>query len=309
MRVSITPDHDFNRALFASLCEKAKGTDTQQAFALRSQLSLNFINKCLRQKLPANPAPSSIKRIADASKGRVSYSELLDAAGYDPKRFDDIISEELIDDQEIFNSVLSTIQKIQSSYYERGMNPEIRIGKVKVGTPMFQVAGISRKTPDNSVNIFTLNFEDDVPNGASDMSFPVIQWSFYLFPGNERSRDYYENILNLIEYISREHFNKDGQFMLSILTTSDQVAGKLRTRLGAFKFWTEVVIINPSEQALENIMEKRLRLSFPDRIGEQLYTPVAGEEYKPLTPYSIMSVPEDVGYSDKMKSRLRQDNL
>lgn len=87
MKRSDYPDFDFDGKKFSELVGKAQYILTQTAFAKKANLSTNFINKCIRNKLRTVPTPATIKKIAIASDGRVSYSELLEAAGYDPMKY------------------------------------------------------------------------------------------------------------------------------------------------------------------------------------------------------------------------------
>ncbi len=60
----------------------AKGSRPQNTFAKDCMLSVAYINKLLNKKKTTTIKPSTLKRLAEASEGRVTYLELLIAAGY-----------------------------------------------------------------------------------------------------------------------------------------------------------------------------------------------------------------------------------
>lgn len=80
-------DHDFDIEKYTELLTKACGGRSQTDFAKDCGLSVAYICKYMNKKINKPPLPSTIKKIATHANGGVTYSELLEAAGYDSKKF------------------------------------------------------------------------------------------------------------------------------------------------------------------------------------------------------------------------------
>ena len=80
-------DHEFNIEKYTALLIKAQGGRSQTAFANDCGLSVAYICKYINKKFNKPPIPSTLKKIAACAAGGVTYSELLEAAGYDSTKF------------------------------------------------------------------------------------------------------------------------------------------------------------------------------------------------------------------------------
>lgn len=87
MSKAVKLDHEFDIDKYTELLTKAQGGRTQTEFANDCGLSVAYVCKYLNKKFDKAPIPSTIKKIAACAAGGVSYSELLEAAGYDSSKF------------------------------------------------------------------------------------------------------------------------------------------------------------------------------------------------------------------------------
>ena len=72
----------FNKELFASLLMKAKDDRTLNEFARDTKISPAHISRLIRSMLATPPSPALLEKIAQNSRNKVTYDELLVAAGY-----------------------------------------------------------------------------------------------------------------------------------------------------------------------------------------------------------------------------------
>lgn len=87
MSRKVSLDHEFNIDKYVELLKKAKGGRSQTQFAKDCGLSVAYLCKHFNKKFANVPVPSTIKKIAACAAYDVSYSELLEAAGYDSKKY------------------------------------------------------------------------------------------------------------------------------------------------------------------------------------------------------------------------------
>ena len=87
MSKAVKLDHEFDIDKYTELLIKAQGGRSQTEFANDCGLSVAYICKYINKKFDKAPIPSTIKKIAACAAGGVSYSELLEAAGYDSSKF------------------------------------------------------------------------------------------------------------------------------------------------------------------------------------------------------------------------------
>lgn len=87
MSKSVNTDHEFLLIKYVDLLTQAKGGRSQTEFAKDCGLSTAYICKCLNGRMDKAPIPSTIKKIAAVAANGVSYEDLLDAAGYDVKKY------------------------------------------------------------------------------------------------------------------------------------------------------------------------------------------------------------------------------
>ncbi|MBO5475561.1 MAG: helix-turn-helix transcriptional regulator [Bacilli bacterium] len=64
------------------LIEKAQGNKTLNQFALASGVNAGHLSRILNGNFKNPPSPDLLKKIANNSRGEVSYEELLKASGY-----------------------------------------------------------------------------------------------------------------------------------------------------------------------------------------------------------------------------------
>lgn len=72
----------FNKVEFARLLEKAKGSRTITKYAEESGVSASHISRLLRGLLDTAPSPETISKLATKAYNKVSYKDLLNAAGH-----------------------------------------------------------------------------------------------------------------------------------------------------------------------------------------------------------------------------------
>lgn len=87
MSKAVKTDHEFNKELFSSLLRKAIAGTTQTNFAKQCGLSTAYICKQCTGNLNNPPMPSTIRAIATNARNGVTYAALLEAAGYDSKKY------------------------------------------------------------------------------------------------------------------------------------------------------------------------------------------------------------------------------
>lgn len=80
-------DHNFDKDKFSELLQRACKGRTQAEFALDCSISNSYLNRYINKKKDHPPIPSTLKKIAMNSYNNVKYSELLQAAGYEPNNY------------------------------------------------------------------------------------------------------------------------------------------------------------------------------------------------------------------------------
>ncbi len=83
----VSLDFEFCPHEFAELLKKAQGKRKQYQFAADIGMSKTYLNKYLAEKADKPLTPSTIRKIADASTGGVTFKELLRSSGYDPSKY------------------------------------------------------------------------------------------------------------------------------------------------------------------------------------------------------------------------------
>jgi len=87
MSKAVRADHEFNKEKYIELLIKAQGGRTQTEFAKDCNVSVSYMCKCLNGIFKNAPTPSTIKKIAACAACGVTYSELLEASGYDSSKY------------------------------------------------------------------------------------------------------------------------------------------------------------------------------------------------------------------------------
>ena len=72
----------FDKQKLSDLLTFAQGHRTREAYAKDAGLSLTYVSSLVRQLTEGPPGPASLKKLADASQGRISYAELMGACGF-----------------------------------------------------------------------------------------------------------------------------------------------------------------------------------------------------------------------------------
>lgn len=72
----------FDKLKLKELLEKARGNRSNQEYADKSGVSRVLISNCLNLKLSNPPTPQTIEKLSNAATNGVSYSQLMEAAGY-----------------------------------------------------------------------------------------------------------------------------------------------------------------------------------------------------------------------------------
>ena len=77
---------EYNKDKLLNLIRKSVGTRNIKSFSEAAGLSADYMYRLLKGRFSDSPRKSTLKKISDASKGIVTYSELLLAAGYTPEK-------------------------------------------------------------------------------------------------------------------------------------------------------------------------------------------------------------------------------
>ncbi|MCR4656182.1 MAG: helix-turn-helix domain-containing protein [Lachnospiraceae bacterium] len=80
-------DYEFDPQRFVKLLLEAKGRRTQAEYASQSGISTAHLNKIMNGSFVKPPTPATIKKLSLCADDRVSYEDLLRAAGYDPAKY------------------------------------------------------------------------------------------------------------------------------------------------------------------------------------------------------------------------------
>lgn len=72
----------FDRRKFSLLLTKAKGNRSINSYGNQAKVDPGYISRLLREKVETSPGPGVIKKLADHALLRVSYEELMAAAGH-----------------------------------------------------------------------------------------------------------------------------------------------------------------------------------------------------------------------------------
>lgn len=87
MSRAVKLDHNFDLEKYSDLLNKAKGSRSQTKFAKDCGLSTAYICKYLNANIKNAPTPTTIKKIAACAANDITLEQLLDAAGYDAKKY------------------------------------------------------------------------------------------------------------------------------------------------------------------------------------------------------------------------------
>lgn len=141
MRRTHSLDHEFDKKLFADLLKTALGSRSQTEFAKDAGVSVAYLCKYINQNFDAPPTPSTLKKLANASANGVRYKELLLYAGYDPDKFDDIVSTASIvpdNSKAFFATIISSLNTL-SIRWNIDKQEERKFSKLSISLPEYPI--------------------------------------------------------------------------------------------------------------------------------------------------------------------------
>ena len=109
MRRNVDPDYEFDKDRFAEVLKAAIGDRSYSAFGKESDISFGYISKYINKKCDVSPTVQTLKKMAKVAK--VTYAELLEAAGYDSNKYeeDDVSATMVNSDWSPMNTLLPTL--------------------------------------------------------------------------------------------------------------------------------------------------------------------------------------------------------
>jgi transcriptional regulator with XRE-family HTH domain len=109
MRRNVDPDYEFDKDRFAEVLKAAIGDRSYSAFGKEADISFGYISKYINKKSDVSPTVQTLKKMAKVAK--VTYAELLEAAGYDSNKYeeDDISATMVNSDWSPMNTLLPTL--------------------------------------------------------------------------------------------------------------------------------------------------------------------------------------------------------
>lgn len=109
MRRNVDPDYEFDKDRFAEVLKAAIGDRSYSAFGKEADISFGYISKYINKKCDVSPTVQTLKKMAKVAK--VTYAELLEAAGYDSNKYekDDISVTMVNSDWSPMNTLLPTL--------------------------------------------------------------------------------------------------------------------------------------------------------------------------------------------------------
>lgn len=87
MRRNVDPDYEFDKDRFAEVLKAAIGDRSYSAFGKEADISFGYISKYINKKSDVSPTVQTLKKMAKVAK--VTYAELLEAAGYDSNKYEE----------------------------------------------------------------------------------------------------------------------------------------------------------------------------------------------------------------------------
>ena len=109
MRRNVDPDYEFDKDRFAEVLKAAIGDRSYSAFGKEADISFGYISKYINRKSDVSPTVQTLKKMAKVAK--VTYAELLEAAGYDSNKYeeDDVSATMINNDWSPMNTLLPTL--------------------------------------------------------------------------------------------------------------------------------------------------------------------------------------------------------
>lgn len=88
MKRNIETDFEFDKVRFAEVLRRAIGERSIAEFARFADVSTGYVSRYVNLKVDVAPTLTTMQKLNTATTS-VTYEELLEAAGYDPKKYDD----------------------------------------------------------------------------------------------------------------------------------------------------------------------------------------------------------------------------
>ena len=127
----------FNKIEFSNILKRINSTyDTMSEFASRASFDRTYISKYINLKLDKAPSPSILQKIADASKGIVSYIDLMKICGYLTLDIKEELENKLalfnLTEEEYYDAIncfMNDSTYIQSLAFMLNFTPEVELTK------------------------------------------------------------------------------------------------------------------------------------------------------------------------------------
>lgn len=105
--------NEFQKHEFAELLKAAKGSRTQREYADDAEVGYYYLNHYMNEKTDTPPRVSTILKLAEAAYRPVTYSELLNAAGYNPSEYADAneLQEPATLSKKFYTTIINYIKK------------------------------------------------------------------------------------------------------------------------------------------------------------------------------------------------------
>lgn len=102
----------FDKTKFANIIKKIKDTySTQEEFSKKSEIGRTYLSQYMNMKIDNPPKPEILKKLADASNGITSYTELMLICDYLHDDFDELLGDSFT----IYNNPYSSNSKYNGS--------------------------------------------------------------------------------------------------------------------------------------------------------------------------------------------------
>lgn len=224
-------DHEFHHEQVLSLLKKAQGkTRTLASFAKDSGVNYAYLCKYMKGNMKRPLSPDTLLKLANAAEEGVTSEELLDASGFDPRKYIPSFSDEFgADDDDIidasedpkFNQFLSYMEgSFPHRFYIAGSDRmsreqserEIRLFRENAVKAVYRY--VNSKLSDYDVLIVDRSIPADLVllTGLPDNS----TWSFHYFfcKGFVSSRDVRSRAIQLISRLVVSSVKPSGTYFL-----------------------------------------------------------------------------------------------
>lgn len=118
MKRNIETDFEFDKVRFAEVLRRAIGDRSIAEFARFADVSTGYVSRYVNLKVDVAPTLTTMQKL-NAATTSVTYEELLEAAGYDPKKYDDEASKVVAlssTDWSPMNALLPTLSRVSFAW-------------------------------------------------------------------------------------------------------------------------------------------------------------------------------------------------